>query len=268
MSANYDVLDRPEVSASIFHPRIELGSGPSNAAVSNHLISVDTDIHVGARFHCTSPRGANLLFFHGNGEIVADYDELGPVFGKSGINFLVADYRGYGRSNGHPSVSTMLSDCHRIFTYVQTWLERKNYSGPLIVMGRSLGSASALELVAEHKNIIHGLIIESGFAYAVPLLRLLGVDPNALGFKEEEGFVNIEKIGLYEGPTLIIHAEYDHIIPYTDGLALYKASTAQYKSLLKIEGANHNDIMLRGYDDYMQAIQRLVSQTIGGCRGH
>lgn len=265
MSANYDVLDRPEVSASIFHPRTELGSGPSDTAVSDHLISVDSDIHIGARFHCEDPTGANLLFFHGNGEIVADYDELGPVFGRSGINFLVADYRGYGRSNGDPSVSTMLSDSHRIYEYVRTWLQRKNHSGPLIIMGRSLGSASALELVAEHKNAINGLIIESGFAFAAPLLRLLGVDPDALGFKEEDGFVNIEKIRIYEGPTLIIHAEYDHIIPYTDGMALYKASAAQDKSLLKIEGANHNDIMLRGFDDYMQAIQRLVSRIVGGC---
>jgi alpha-beta hydrolase superfamily lysophospholipase len=264
VSANYDVLDRPEVSASIFHPRAELGSKPSNAAVSDHLISVDTDIQVGARFHCTSPSGANVLFFHGNGEIVADYDELGPVFGRSGINFLVADYRGYGRSNGHPSVSTMLSDSHRILAYVQKWLKRKNYDGPLIVMGRSLGSASALELVAENGNTIHGLIIESGFAYAAPLLRLLGVDADTLGFKEEDGFVNIEKIGTYKGPTLIMHAEYDHIIPYTDGLALYKVSPAQYKKLLKIEGANHNDIMLRGFDNYMQAIQQLVAHIIDG----
>lgn len=262
MSAQYDVLDRPEVSASIFHPRTELGTGPSDDAVSDHLISVDTDTHVGARFHCTAPNGANLLFFHGNGEIVADYDELGPVFGRSGINFLVADYRGYGRSNGVPNVSTMLSDCHKVFAYVQTWLQRKNHNGPLIVMGRSLGSASALELVSRHQKAIHGLIIESGFAFAAPLLRLLGVDPDALGFKEEEGFVNIEKIRTYKGSTLIIHAEYDHIIPYTDGLALFKASAAQDKSLLKIEGANHNDIMLRGFDDYMQAIQRLVSRVV------
>lgn len=264
MSRHNSVLDLPEVSASIFHPRPELGSGPGDDAYSDHLISVDTDIRIGARFHCVSPTGANLLFFHGNGEIVADYDELGPVYGRSGINFLAADYRGYGRSNGDPSVSTMLSDCHRVFEYVQTWLRHKNHSGPIIVMGRSLGSASALELAAEHKTAIHGLIIESGFAFAAPLLRLLGVDPDALGFKEDEGFVNIEKIRCYQGPTLIIHAEFDHIIPYTDGLALYKASTAQDKSLLKIEGANHNDIMMRGFDAYMQAIQRLISRVTGG----
>jgi len=260
MSANYKVLDQPEVIASIFHPRPEPEKTSVGGSASDHLIPVDDNTHVGARFHAPSPSGANLLYFHGNGEIVADYDDLGPLFGRLNINLLVADYRGYGRSNGHPTVSAMMQDCHLILAYVQTWLQRQNHTGPLIIMGRSLGSASALELAAEHADKVDGLIIESGFAYARPLLRLLGVDPDALGFKEEDGFINLDKISRYKGATVIIHAEFDHIIPCSDGLALYKASAAQDKSLLKIEGANHNDILLRGFDAYMQAIHRLVSR--------
>ena len=239
METRYQILDHPEILASIFHPRPEVGARPTNDDVSDHLIQVDIDIHVGARFHCASRTGANLLFFHGNGEIVADYDELGPLFGKLGINLLAADYRGYGLSSGTPSTSTMMSDCHIIFQYVRDWLKEQQFAGPLIIMGRSLGSASALELASQHQASVNGLIIESGFAYAAPLLRLLGVDTQRLGFKEEEGFINIEKIKRYKGPTLIIHAEFDHIIPFTDGFDLYKASGAQDKSLLKIEGANH-----------------------------
>lgn len=264
MKSNLKVLDRPDILASIFHPRPEIGPAPSADTISDHLIPVDDDVHIGARFHAGSKSGANLLFFHGNGEIVADYDELGPIFGKLGINLLAVDYRGYGRSNGHPSISTMMADCHVILDYVLKWLNRNNYAGPLMVMGRSLGSASALELVAQHKEAVNGLIIESGFAYAEPLLRLLGIDLDSVSFKEEDGFVNLEKIRTYRGPTLIIHAEFDHIIPYSDGLALYKSSTAEDKSLLKIEGANHNDIFVRGFDSYMQAIQRMVHRIITG----
>ena len=153
-----------------------------------------------------------------------------------------------------------MADCHAIFDYVRRWISENGHSGPLITMGRSLGSACALELVAGHADQIDGLIIESGFAFAAPLLRLLGVNPDGLGFKEGDGFANLDKIINYRGPTLIIHAEYDHIIPFSDGMALFKASTAQDKSLLKIENANHNDIFMRGLDDYLQAIQRLVSR--------
>ncbi|MCK7515883.1 MAG: lysophospholipase [Desulfobacterales bacterium] len=85
----------------------------------------------------------NILFFHGNGEIVDDYDDLGPFYNRLGINFLAVDYRGYGNSTGKPTTSAMLADCHVIFKFVNDWLREKGYTGALIVMGRSLGSASA-----------------------------------------------------------------------------------------------------------------------------
>ena len=257
---NYRLLDRPEVLSVIFHPRSESGPPPNDDQVEDHLIPVGRTNHVGARFHLASPSAVNLLFFHGNGEIVADYDQLGPLYNSLDINLLAADYRGYGRSNGRPTVSSMMADSHIILEYVCSWMETSGQSGPLIVMGRSLGSASALELAAGHGDKIDGLIIESGFALAAPLLRLLGVNPDALGFNETLGFGNLEKIRAYLGPTLIIHAEFDHIIPFSDGMSLFKASTAQDKSLLKIENANHNDIFIRGLDDYMQAIQRLADR--------
>lgn len=80
-----------------------------------------------------------------------------------GVNFLVADYRGYGLSGGVPTVSAMLGDSHHILDYARIRLEANGYGGPLVVMGRSLGSAPALELAA-HRDGIDGLIIESGFA--------------------------------------------------------------------------------------------------------
>ena len=36
------------------------------------------DVVLGARFHPAAATAATILFFHGNGEIVADYDELAP----------------------------------------------------------------------------------------------------------------------------------------------------------------------------------------------
>ncbi len=258
---NYSLLDRPEVLAAIFHPRAELGPAPVDEHINDHSIQVEKEIRVGARFHLASSTAANLLFFHGNGEVAADYDQLGTLYNNLGINLLAVDYRGYGRSNGRPTVSSMMADSHTIFEYVRSWMEASGYRGPLIVMGRSLGSAPALELVSAKGDQIDGLIIESGFAFAAPLLRLLGVNPDELGFDEAHGFSNLEKIRMYQGPTLIIHAEYDHIIPFSDGMALFKASTAQDKSLLKIENANHNDIFMRSLDAYMQAIQRLAGRT-------
>jgi pimeloyl-ACP methyl ester carboxylesterase len=177
------------------------------------------------------------------------------------INFLPVDYRGYGRSTGTPTVSAMMKDCHVIFAYVTDWLKENGYTGSLITMGRSLGSASALELAATHGEKISGLIIESGFAYAGPLLRLLGVDPARPGCEEEADFGNVDKIRSFEKPTLIIHAEKDHIISFSDGEALFDACPASDKTFLKIPNANHNDIFSRGLSEYLNAVKRLVSKT-------
>ena len=266
---DYSVLDRPEVIMCLFHPRSEPPGSTFQAAAPENsmalpkdiLIPVKDDVAIGARFHMAEQSGASILFFHGNGEIVADYDELGPIYNQMGANFLAVDYRGYGRSTGRPTVTAMMRDCHVIFEFVQNWLRQNNYPGPVILMGRSLGSAPALELAAACGDSIDGLIVESGFAFAAPLLQLLGIDPEALGFKEEKGFRNIDKIRKFDKPTLIIHAEFDHIIPFSDGQALYNASPSPEKALLKIPGANHNDIFMRGLPEYLAAVKNIVERV-------
>ena len=265
---DYSILDRAEVLQFLFHPRPELtpasfqatDSAGLNQVENDILIPVEEDVVIGARFHMADKSGANILFFHGNGEIVADYDEFGPVYNQIGANFLAVDYRGYGRSTGQPTVTAMMRDCHVIFEYVQNWLKQNAFQSPIILMGRSLGSASVLELAAAQGDSTDGLIVESGFAYAAPLLRLLGIDLESIGFKEKDGFGNIDKIKTYDKPTLIIHAEFDHIIPFSDGQALYDASPSPDKAFLKIPGANHNDIFMRGFTEYLAAVKDVVER--------
>jgi len=255
---DYSSLDRPEIRMSLFHPRPEWGPSDRKSTAQDVLIPVEKDDVVGGRFHMTEKSAPNILFFHGNGEIVADYDDMGSLYNRMNINFLPVDYRGYGRSTGRPGVTAMMRDCHVIFDFLKKWLKEKGYTGPVIPMGRSLGSASVLELAQYYKSEIDGLIVESGFAYAGPLLRLLGVNTYAMGFKEEQGFRNIDKIQTFDKPTLIIHAEKDHIIPFSDGQALYEACNSPDKTFLEIPGANHNDIFMRGLSEYMAGVAAFV----------
>ena len=115
------VLDRPDVLIVLFHPRPEPPAAYGGPA-QDLMIPVAADVAVGARFHFQGQDSPNLLFFHGNGEIVADYDELGPVYNAQGINLLAVDYRGYGRSSGQPSVAALLADSHAILTFTRQWL--------------------------------------------------------------------------------------------------------------------------------------------------
>lgn len=255
---DHSVLDRPEILMFLFHPRRDgTTAGDTDGNYRDFLIPVGEGVELGARLHPCDKSEPLILYFHGNGEIVSDYDDMGPLYARIGINFLVVDYRGYGRSSGSPTVTSMMRDCHHVFLFVKDWMEKERYTGPLIVMGRSLGSAPALEIASHYGEKMAALIIESGFAYAVPLLRLLGIDVAGLGIREEEGMGNINKIKEVTLPTLIIHAEYDHIIPFADGQALYNASASGRKSLLKIPNANHNNIFYFGMQAYMEAIHKL-----------
>jgi pimeloyl-ACP methyl ester carboxylesterase len=259
-TVDYSPLDVPEVLLRLFHPRPEFSFASAPPSSQDLLIPVAEDVVVGARFHPLGPDAPTILFFHGNGEIVGDYDEVAPFFVRQGVNFFPVDYRGYGRSTGDPTVSAMMRDCHEIFRFARGWLPETGYPGPLMVMGRSLGSASALELAAAYPEELAALIIESGFALAGPLLQLLGVDLAAVKFHEKIGFRNVDKIKAYTGPTLIIHAEHDQIIPLSDGQMLYDASGAADKTFLTIPHANHNDILFQGLAEYLAAIKRLAGR--------
>ncbi|CAB5079941.1 temperature sensitive supressor-like [Olavius algarvensis associated proteobacterium Delta 3] len=256
----YTALDRPEILTHIFYPRTEVFHS-RETPVENLMIPVDRDVSLGARLHRSDASAPNILFFHGNGEIAADYDELGTLITRCGVNFIVVDYRGYGRSGGSSTVTTMMADSHRIFAYLTGWLPENGLTGPMIVMGRSLGSASALELAAAHPNRIRGLVIDSGFADTLSLLKRLGVDVEHVGPGDSSDFGQREKIATFTHPVLIIHGEQDVIIPFTDGATLYDASPAADKTLLAIPGAGHNDIFSHGLTSYMDAVAKFCRQV-------
>lgn len=256
--SNFSQFDHPSILSYLFYPRPEEGPSLRGENIRELAIPVERDITIGGKIFIADTQAPSILFFHGNGEIVADYDDLGPLVARMGVNFMPVDYRGYGRSGGSPSVSSMMKDCHAIYEFCRGWLSDSGFGGTFIVMGRSLGSASALELASSYAGRIDALIIDSGFAYALPLLRLIGADPDRLGLREEEGFRNTDKIRQFRGPTLVIHAELDHIIPYSDGVTLFESSPAERKTMLTIPRANHNTIFMYGLNEYLNAVKELT----------
>ncbi|MFA5902629.1 MAG: alpha/beta hydrolase [Desulfobacula sp.] len=254
---NYLVLDQPRVLRCLFHPRFENGYRPAQTNREDIMIRVDEGVGISASFHFIDQAAPVLLFFHGNGEIVSDYDDFARFYNDIGLNFFVVDYRGYGRSTGTPAVSSMMKDCHKVLDFVTNHMQRNSLTGSLCVMGRSLGSASAIELAAARADGFNGLIIESGFARISPLLKKLGIDPDLIGFKEGEMLENVDKIKTFSKSCLVIHAEFDHIIPFSEGKTLFNACGSKNKTFLEIKGANHNDIFFQGMMSYLDHIKTL-----------
>lgn len=263
---DYSKFDRPEILQFLFHPRSELGTLSAKKGFREVLIPVENDVTIGARLYLVDNNSPTILFFHGNGEIVEDYDEIGLLFNRLSINFFAVDYRGYGISNGMPTVTGMMKDCRIIFRRVKEILAEINHSGYLVVMGRSLGSASALEIAVNYKDEMDGLIIESGFAYTIPLLKLLGVDTDTLGISEKDGLKNYDKIRDFDKSTLIIHAQFDQIIPLAEGQVLFENCPAEDKEMLMIPEANHNNIFAVGMQEYLKSIQQLMDNISGSAK--
>jgi hypothetical protein len=252
---DYSVLDRPEVLSFVFYPRREFTKAPPNA--SDHFIPVDKDISISCRFYVQSQNSPSIIYFHGNGEIASDYDYIAPIYNQLGINLFVADYRGYGGSQGMPTFSNMIADAPIIFKGFMDILTHDHYTGDIFVMGRSLGSVSAIEIAYRHQEQMKGLIIESGFGSVVRFLSHIGFPAKHLDI-EDIDFPNVAKIRTITIPTLVIHGEYDSLILPSEGEDLFHNVAAKAKRLVIIPRANHNNIMLVDMEQYLAAIREFV----------
>jgi alpha-beta hydrolase superfamily lysophospholipase len=219
-------------------------------------IPVEQDVHLGGKVFVAEPDSPVILYFHGNGEIASDYDTIAPFYTLLGITLFVIDYRGYGLSEGHPSATALMNDACAVYAHTrQVLAERGVGAGKLFVMGRSLGSAAALEIVDRANDSgIAGLILESAFAYTFPLVERIGFLQLADAYEHRDGFGNLDKIARAKLPTLIIHGQRDWIIPVGDAEALYEVSVGEPKTLIRIPGAGHNDLMLVGRQPYFDSI--------------
>ncbi|PLX48555.1 MAG: alpha/beta hydrolase [Desulfobulbaceae bacterium] len=259
-SYTYDTLDQAGVRDYIFHPT-PASSAPCPAAAEDLSVTTADGVTLHLRiFAVHDPEAPCLLFFHGNGEIVADYDDVGPHYNQHGITFMAAEYRGYGKADGTPTASTMMSDCHVLLEAATDWRKEHGSSGKLLVMGRSLGSAPAIELAWSHADRISALLIDSGFALTIPLLKTIGVDVDGLELSEEQGFHNLDKIKKITMPTYIIHGQLDEIIELTNAAELIAESPAEQKEFQTVPGAGHNSILAVAGSMYYEVMARFISK--------
>jgi uncharacterized protein len=260
--ADYTKLDRPEILSHIFYPRQEsITSLPPGAVDLN--VTMEPGVIIGCRFYICDSTAPCILYFHGNGETVSDHDSIGPLYNEVGINLLLTDYRGYGWSTGQPSVTTMFSDGEILFQESRKWMEENGCTGALFLMGRSLGSACAIDLAAKYSDEIKGVIIESGFADTLPLACSLGLELDEHDIAEDECFNNVAKIALITKPTFILHGARDEIIPAAEAEILQSCCGAKSKEFQVVPGADHNSIIAVAGKLYFQAIKQFIDKITG-----
>ena len=254
----YSMIDQqPMLLRFLFYPR--KWNLPAPAGAEDFMVPVEGDLAVGCRLYESEAGRPWILLFHGNGEIAADYDQIAPLYRQKRINLVVADYRGYGNSGGQPTFTGMVRDAPLIFESVRKRLDERGLQEKLFVMGRSLGSISALELAGQYGEIIPGLIIESGFISVIGLIRHLGLPSMGLdlGSIDRE---SRDKAALIETPALIIHGRADSLVPFSQAEDLYSSLGSKSRQLVPIPGAEHNDVIFVDRERYFSAIAAFVDQ--------
>jgi hypothetical protein len=224
------------------------------------LVPVELGVSISCRFYPASAGSPCILYFHGNGEVACDHDWIVPLYNRQGIGLFVADYRGYGLSDGRPTFSNMTADAHSIFDFFLKTVRSSGHSELLFLMGRSLGSHSAAELAFHYPEHLRGLIVESGSPNIARLASLFGLSSERLAGLRETISARIQAITL---PALIIHGECDSLIPLNEAITLYEGIGSQEKRLVIIPAADHNDIMLVGMEQYFAAIKDFVFRNSG-----
>ncbi len=261
--ATIEKLDQPAIAAVLFHPRQEPRSPLPSACEDLDIVTTDNSAMLGCRVHTADKAAPTIIFFHGNGETVGDYDDVGPSFIEVGLNVVFASYRGYGWSSGTPTAATLFADADVVFTKVTDWCNDNGYTGPIFVMGRSLGSVSAIDVAKRLPGAIRGLIIESGFADTIPLLETLGCACTELAITEQDCFLNRSKIATIELPTLILHGARDEIIKLTEAELLHVESGAKNKQFQIVPGAGHNSLMAVAGKHYFLTIKQFIDGVTG-----
>lgn len=251
---DYALLDRLGAASQIFFPRPDLSRPPAGA--EDVRFEVQPGVALSARLYAFDKSWPTILYFHGNGEVVGDHDDISEFYRGSGLNLLVVDFRGYGQSDGRPTFATLVSDGALAAARFHEALDARGFGEERLVMGRSLGAHPALEVAANASGRFSGLIIESGAGNMRRIASRFGVEANeAAGLVESHD----RKIASITLPALFIHGERDDLIPIESAAELYGVIGSTQKEFVALEGAGHNDLLWLRAPEYFEAIKKFVA---------
>ncbi|MDO7900023.1 alpha/beta hydrolase [Pseudomonas citrulli] len=216
-----------------------------------------------------------VLHLHGNGGNLAWHLGGSWWLPEQGYQVLMVDYRGYGVSEGEPSLPAIYQDIDAAFQ----WLDQSpDVQGkPLVLLGQSLGGALAVHYLVEHpqrQRQLKALVLDGvpasyrdvgrfalstswlTWPFQVPLSWLVPDGDSAIGSVAQ----------LTEVPKLIYHSLDDPIVPLSNGIRLYQA--APPPRVLQLTRGGHvqtfadptwRTVMLRYLDDptHFDGLRRL-----------
>lgn len=236
----------------MFHPMATLEATPADdgLAYEDVAITAEDGVEIHGWYLPAKPSRGLVLHFHGNAGNISHRLPTLQIFHQLGLSVLIIDYRGYGRSEGKISEAGIYRDSRAAWKHATEKL--KYPPEKILIFGRSLGGAVAIELAGREKPA--ALIAESTFT-SVPDMgkRMFPLLPRWLC---RIHFKSIDRIDDVRCPVLVVHSKDDTLVPYDMGRAIFAAAN-EPKTFVEISG-DHNGGYLESLDTYVPALEKFL----------
>ena len=208
-------------------------------------------------WYVAAPNGGKgaltVHFSHGNGGNLSDRVDSMKTFHDMGFNTIAYDYRGYGESTGSTTEQGTYIDARTVYDYLVN--EKKTAPEDIILFGRSLGGAVAVQLATEVQASM--LVVESAFSSAPDMAaRIFPILPARLLCRYR--YDSAARIKEITCPVLLAHSPNDSVIPYDQGQKLFAAAN-EPKQFVDMTG-NHNDGGLDADRNYQQILKDYINE--------
>lgn len=220
-----------------------------------------------------------VLYSHGNGEDLSHISEFLKEFSKQlNVNVISYDYSGYGLSQGSPSRDSLYDDSDAMYNYIT---DKLNISGDKIILyGVSIGSIPATYLASKYnkQNQIGGLILQSAFTSVltmwIPSILFENVTVNRIlsyifhhdTIVNVDVFRNIDFIeNIVNCPVLLIHGTNDYLVPFSNGMYLYKRLKEINSNIVHYfwaRNCGHNDIEWNKGEELAKELKQFIDYDV------
>lgn len=212
----YLVLDLV-LHAFLFHPSRGEVPPAAIAETVRYAASDGTELE-GYWVAAAGPARRTVVVFHGNADAASNGVPWARALAAHGADVLLAEYRGYGRSEGAPSAQGIERDAEGAIRYLRE--ERGVPLERLVVQGHSLGGAAAITALAGPANGCAGGIVLSTFTSLHDMaVAVLGAP---LTYLVRDGYAldSAARAPHVRSPILHVHGDADEVVPYALGQRL------------------------------------------------
>lgn len=197
--------------------------------------------------HVPAPAGRpTIVFFHGNGQQLADVTPLLGAFARARLGVYAVEYPGYGLCPGEPEERTVIDAADAALDHLHDGLGVPPRS--VVLLGQSLGTGVATEMAVRRHGV--GLALISPYTSVDELARHYFPLPTALTV--DDHFDTLAKAPTLAMPVLIVNGTKDGLIPPRMSLEL--AAAFPDAAVAWVPGGHHNDLFVRAGRDIIATV--------------